>query len=222
MLGRDFVRDRKRLVQTAAEDGGAVRAERLRDDFGARQLRRLRLQRFADPLGQRRGGGDEDGGGERVVLELRQQVGGCEIPRRPIRRRRSAPPLGPAIISMSTRPKSCFFRLGDVDVARPTILSTRGSVSVPYASAATACAPPTVTTRPTPAIFAAAATAGAMPPRAWAGVAMTISSTPATAAGMQFISTVEGYAAVPPGTYTPTRRSGRTMRPSSLPGSRSS
>ncbi len=109
MLGRDFVRDRKRLVQTAAEDGGAVRAERLRDDFGARQLRRLRLQRFADPLGQRRGGGDEDGGGERVVLELRQQVGGCGNSASADSSATISTSLGPAIISMSTRPKSCFF-----------------------------------------------------------------------------------------------------------------
>src|SRR3972149_3586872 len=42
----------------------------------------------------------------------------------------------------------------------PTILSTRRIVAVPYASAATACAPPTRQPSVTPAIRAAASTAG--------------------------------------------------------------
>ena len=42
----------------------------------------------------------------------------------------------------------------------PTILSTRGIVAVPYASAAIACAPPTRNSRVTPASSAAAITAG--------------------------------------------------------------
>ena len=37
---------------------------------------------------------------------------------------------------------------------------------------------------------------------------MTTRSTPATCAGMAFINTDEGYAAVPPGTYKPTASNG--------------
>ena len=40
------------------------------------------------------------------------------------------------------------------------------------------------------------------------GVTMMTSLTPATFAGMAFIKTDEGYEALPPGTYKPTRSSG--------------
>lgn len=49
------------------------------------------------------------------------------------------------------------------------------------------------------------------------GVTMTSSCTPATLAGMAFISTDDGYAALPPGTYRPTRSSGVTCWPSTVP-----
>ncbi|MNR53332.1 hypothetical protein D3C85_1733310 [compost metagenome] len=49
------------------------------------------------------------------------------------------------------------------------------------------------------------------------GVTIAISGTPATIAGMAFISTEDGYAAFPPGTYNPTRFSGRMIWPSRLP-----
>ena len=54
--------------------------------------------------------------------------------------------------------------------------------------------------RVTPATTAAARMAGFTLPSRPAGVVMTISGTPATRAGMTSIKTVEGYAAVPPGT----------------------
>ncbi|MNR63339.1 hypothetical protein D3C85_1856220 [compost metagenome] len=46
---------------------------------------------------------------------------------------------------------------------------------------------------------------------------MITSFTPATRAGMAFISTDDGYAALPPGTYRPTRSSGVTFWPSIVP-----
>ena len=98
----------------------------------------------------------------------------------------------------------------------PTILSTAGTVSVPYASAATACAPPTRNTLSTPATAAAASTVKFDFPSG-VGATMTISGTPATFAGTAFISTEDGYAAVPPGTYMPTRSSGVTRWPSKEP-----
>src|SRR5262245_42283025 len=92
----------------------------------------------------------------------------------------------------------------------PTILSTRLIVSVPYASAAMACAPPTRYASVTPAMRAAVSTTGSRDLSAPGGDTSTISGTPATRAGIAVISTVDGYAARPPGTYTATRDSGRT------------
>jgi hypothetical protein len=48
-------------------------------------------------------------------------------------------------------------------------------------------------------------------------VTITISSTPATCAGITFIRTVEGYAALPPGTYTPAYSTGDTLCPRIIP-----
>ena len=74
----------------------------------------------------------------------------------------------------------------------PVILSTLGTLSVPNASAAIAPAPPMRKMRSTPATSAAATiSARILPPRE-GGVAMTISFTPATFAGIAFMSTVLG------------------------------
>ncbi len=62
-----------------------------------------------------------------------------------------------------------------------------------------ACAPPIVKARETPARCAAARTSGLRTPSG-VGTTITISPTPATCAGITFISTVDGYAALPPGT----------------------
>ena len=120
-------------------------------------------------------------------------------------------------MSMSTRPNTCFFASATKRLPGPTILSTFGTDSVPNASAATACAPPTLKTRPTPATLAAARMAGLTLPSAEGGVTITISPQPASTAGMQFISTDDGYAAVPPGTYRPTFSSGSTRWPRITP-----
>jgi len=107
--------------------------------------------------------------------------------------------LGPAIMSIPVRPKTSFLAVATQALPGPTILSTAGTDRVPYAIAATAWAPPTLKIRSTPAICAAAARTGLSPPLP-TGLAMTISLTPAILAGMAAMSTVEGYAARPPGT----------------------
>ena len=77
----------------------------------------------------------------------------------------------------------------------PTILSTRGTVAVPYASAAIACAPPSRNSRETPASSAAAMTTGS-----GRGQTAMMSRTPAAAAGIAVISSDEGSGYRPPGT----------------------
>ena len=74
----------------------------------------------------------------------------------------------------------------------PTILPTFGTLSVPYARAATACAPPIRKILSTPAIFAAAMMFGLGVPSFCGGVHIIISSTPAIFAGIAFIRTDEG------------------------------
>ena len=49
---------------------------------------------------------------------------------------------------------------------------------------------------------------------------MTTRPTPATLAGIVSISTVEGYCARPPGTYTAADATGATLTPSSVPSAR--
>ena len=79
-------------------------------------------------------------------------------------------------------------------------MSTDGTVSVPYAIAATACAPPMAKTLSTSAILAAARTVGSGRPSLAAGEHKITSLTPATRAGIAVISTVEGNGTLPPGT----------------------
>ena len=65
------------------------------------------------------------------------------------------------------------------------------SAEAPQAKAATACAPPMQKARLTPATWAAASTSGFFSPRG-VGTTMMISATPATCAGIAFISTLLG------------------------------
>ena len=92
-------------------------------------------------------------------------------------------------------------RLIAFDTAQDEAIDTSVAsiVAVPYASAAIACAPPTAKARVTPARLAAASTSGLRTP-CGVGTTMMISPTPATCAGSAFMSTVDGYAALPPGT----------------------
>src|SRR5690606_2376381 len=123
---------------------------------------------------------------------------------------------GPAIMSMPTVPNTLRLASATYALPGPTILSTAGTVVVPNASAATACAPPIVNTRSTPAMHAAASTIALRTPSG-VGTTITSSRTPATRAGSAFISTDDGYAAFPPGTYRPTRSSALTFCPSRVP-----
>src|SRR6516165_5868670 len=93
----------------------------------------------------------------------------------------------------------------------PVIMSTGArsapSVSVPpYASSPIPWAPPTAHTSSTPSRRAAARIVGcgSPPKRACGGVATTRDPTPAIWAGTTFITTLDGYTALPPGTYSPT------------------
>ena len=70
--------------------------------------------------------------------------------------------------------------------------------------------PPALKTSVTPASFAATNVAGYTLPSGPTGVIIVIRATPATFAGMIFINTEDGYAALPPGTYTPTADNGVT------------
>ena len=54
-------------------------------------------------------------------------------------------------MSIPTWPNTARLAAATKRLPGPVILSTPGTVSVPYAKAATACAPPMVNTRVTPA-----------------------------------------------------------------------
>ena len=108
--------------------------------------------------------------------------------------------LGPASWSISTVPRTCRLASTTNALPGPTIFATAGTVSVPYAHAPTACAPPTRKTESvTPAMTSAAARPGLVS-RARGGVTTCTRGTPATRAGIAFMSTDDGYAPAPPGT----------------------
>src|SRR5947209_17966321 len=73
-----------------------------------------------------------------------------------------------------------------------------------------AWAPPTAYTSSTPSSAQAARIVGCgRPPNSFcAGEKTAIDATPATCAGTTFMTTLDGYTARPPGTYSPTRRTG--------------
>ena len=98
---------------------------------------------------------------------------------------------GPAIISIPTVPNTLLFASATYAFPGPTILSTFGIVSVPYAKAPIACAPPIEKIRSTCATFAAAKTKSFLSPLG-VGTTMISSWTPATFAGIAFIRTDEG------------------------------
>ena len=93
---------------------------------------------------------------------------------------------------MPTLPKTARLARVTKRFPGPTMVSTARTDSVPYASAAIAWAPPITATSATPSSCAAASTAGWARPSGPGGVATITESTPATWAGMTFISTVLG------------------------------
>ena len=112
---------------------------------------------------------------------------------------RSLGPAKPSIptLAASWRLASCTYRLPG-----PTTTSTRSTVSVPYASAAIAWAPPILYTRSTPHRRQVPRIVRSISPSAPGGEQTTTSSTPAARAVTTPITTVLGYGARPPGTYT--------------------
>ena len=110
------------------------------------------------------------------------------------------------MLSIPPRPNTCRLASATYALPGPTMRSTGAIVAVPYAMAATAWAPPTRYTSATPARRAASSTSGFSTPPG-AGTHIATRPTPATRAGTAFISTEDGYAALPPGTYRPTASS---------------
>ena len=95
-------------------------------------------------------------------------------------------------ISASPRAKQSCLAVATYTLPGPTILSTRGTLCVPYAMAAIACAPPSLTIWEIPAIFAAARMTAGTLPAASGGVHRKIFDTPAILAGIAAISTELG------------------------------
>src|SRR5579884_296850 len=107
---------------------------------------------------------------------------------------------GPARPSIEQAPYTCRFASVTHTLPGPTILSTRAIVSVPYAAAAIACAPPTAYNSSTSHSQQANSTAGAIFPSRCGGVKTIVRETPATFAGTTLMITDDGNAALPPGT----------------------
>lgn len=107
--------------------------------------------------------------------------------------------LGPAIISMATRPYTCLLASATYALPGPTILSTAGTLCVPYAKAATLRA-----ARSEYPVRAGYPGRGQYDVRHFAARRRRdnayLGCSPLPWAGMQFISSDDGRAAVPPGT----------------------
>ena len=130
----------------------------------------------------------------RPVLRLRQQVGRTPLGARGAGSSIRTTSLGPAGRSIPTEPATRSFMAVTQRFPGPTILSTRPIVSVPYASAATACAPPTAYTSSIPSSHAAARVARGT--RCDDDDALHARQPRRTAA----IASEDGYDARPPGT----------------------
>ena len=199
MLGRDAVRDAAGLVEIAHLDERAAVRERRGDDRAARHLADLPLRARRDRVDQRGVRRDEDRLRELVVLGLRE-----EIHRDPVGIRARVgddEDLGDAGDHVDAdRAEHAPLRRGDIGVAGTADLvdrrDRRGAVRERRDRLRAADRRRRATT---PARCAAASTSGLRTPPG-VGTTMTISATPATCAGIAFISTDDGYAALPPGT----------------------
>src|SRR5947209_3144360 len=100
--------------------------------------------------------------------------------------------LGPATQSIATWPLTYLLASDTYWLPGPTIMSTGGRPSTPYASAATACAPPTRYTSETPSSRQVASKSRLYAP-VWVGGRTTASCfTPAAWAGQTVMSRVDG------------------------------
>jgi hypothetical protein len=154
------------------------------------------------------------------MLGLREQVGGDEAGSACA----SAITItseGPAGRSIAGPPSSiASWRFASLTQALPgpNSLSQAGTLSVPSAIAAIACAPPILNTLSMPQRHAACSTAGSALPSRRGGVHSTTSGQPASRAGTPSMSAVDGSGALPAGTYRPTRAIGRRIRSQRTPG----
>jgi hypothetical protein len=103
-------------------------------------------------------------------------------------------------VPVSSTPASSRFAATTQGLPGPTIFAHCLTLFVPYATAATATAPPTRYTVFTPAICAATNVAASKSPPGPGGVTTQISGTPATTAGTVVIITTDGKAPLPRGT----------------------
>lgn len=103
-------------------------------------------------------------------------------------------------MSMPTLPKTSFLAVLTNTLPGPHILSTRGTVAVPYAMAAMAWAPPALYTASAPVPRREQNLAGLTLPSLSGGVHTMTSLTPAALAGTTVINTVDMSGAVPLGT----------------------
>ena len=78
MLGRPRVGDGAGRVEVVDEDVAGLVGERGLDSLAVPGGRELAVQLVVDPGGQARVGGDQQAGGQLVVLGLADQVGGDE------------------------------------------------------------------------------------------------------------------------------------------------
>ena len=79
MLGGNGVGQRHRLVEMSDHDDGAEIVPRGAGDVRARQRRKLAFHRTRDVGGEPRAVGDEDRLRARIMLGLRQQIGGDPV-----------------------------------------------------------------------------------------------------------------------------------------------
>src|SRR5262249_21364176 len=100
----------------------------------------------------------------------------------------------------------------------PKILSTFGTLSVPYAIAAMECAPPILNTVSMPHSSAATSTAGFTPPFVVGAEQSTRFGQPTSCAGTPLMITAEGSRDTPEGMERPPAGIGRTPRSQRTPG----
>jgi hypothetical protein len=138
-----------------------------------------------------------------VVTRIARASGSCSACARRSAAIQSARPrsdhttisLGPAWKSIAQSGATSALAAATHALPGPTILSARVIDAVPYASAAMACAPPSLSTRVAPASMAAQQIAGVI-----AGQTTVIWRTPAVRAGTTVMIRLETSGNLPPGT----------------------
>ena len=202
VLGRDPVADRARFFHRARQHQRAAAFQRRADDVAARQRRQQPLDRGADAIEIAGIGTEQDALRERVVLGLAEQVH-----RDPVGRRRAVgedEDLARAGDHVDAdRAEDAPLGARDVGVAGAGDLVDGGNRlrAVGERADRLRAADREQRGRRRRARRRRGRAGCARPPgRCAHGATMTISPTPATFAGIAFMSTLDGYAALPPGT----------------------